>query len=123
MLLIFRQKIMSKIILTTEEELEILIRKVLAEFASTLLSNHNRNIVSTNKPALTINEAADFLSLSKQTLYGKTSKREIPFYKVGKRLYFNQQELIDLIAKGRKPTIKELVEEYENDRRTKKKRN
>lgn len=36
---------------------------------------------------LNIQNAANFLQISKATLYGKTSKREIPFYKRGKRIF------------------------------------
>jgi len=121
--LVFGEKLMSNIILTTEEELEKLIRKILDEFITAMSVDHASENVSAKKQVLTIDEAAEFLSLSKQTLYGKTSKREIPFYKVGKRLYFNQQELVDLIRKGRQPTIKELVDDYENNRRQKRRGN
>jgi excisionase family DNA binding protein len=46
-----------------------------------------------------IEEAAEFLSVSKQTIYGLTSRNEIPFHKKGKKLYFIEQELIDWIKK------------------------
>ena len=107
---------MSKVILTTEEELEALIRKVLLELIPPPSSSDNNEKLS----ILTVDEAAKFLSLARQTLYGMTCKSEIPYYKVGKRLYFKQQELMDWINKHRKPTIKERVEEYENSRTQKK---
>lgn len=42
---------------------------------------------------LSIDEAAEFLGLERPTLYTKVSKRQIPFMKQGKRLYFSKSEL------------------------------
>lgn len=56
---------------------------------------------------LTIEKAADVLSLSKQTVYGLVSRTEVPFMKKGKRLYFSQQELMEWIRTGRRKTVAE----------------
>lgn len=58
--------------------------------------------------ALTIQQAAVFLSLTVQTLYGLTSKNEIPFSKKGKRCYFSTIDLSNWIATGRKRTTLEI---------------
>ena len=42
---------------------------------------------------LSVTEAANYLRLPVNTLYGLTSKRLIPFYKPGKRIVFDQEEL------------------------------
>jgi excisionase family DNA binding protein len=47
---------------------------------------------------MTIAEAAKFLNLAIPTVYGKVSKKEIPFHKSGKRLYFVKKELRDHIS-------------------------
>lgn len=48
------------------------------------------------KEMITIKEAAAFTSLSKSFLYKLTCTGRIPCYKpTGKRLYFDEQELID----------------------------
>lgn len=60
---------------------------------------------------LTVDEAADFLRLAKQTIYQLVSARDIPFSKRGKRLYFQRHELEQWIAEGRKQTRKEISEE------------
>ena len=54
-------------------------------------------------------EAADFLGDALATLYGRTSKNEIPFYKRGKKLYFKKSELIEWIEAGKCRTIDELI--------------
>lgn len=55
-----------------------------------------------------IPEAAQFLNLAPQTLYGFTSNRTIPFIKKGKKLYFRQSDLERWLTDGRKATVKEL---------------
>jgi excisionase family DNA binding protein len=57
---------------------------------------------------LSIPEAATFLNLAPQTLYGFTSNRTIPFIKKGKKLYFKRSDLENWLFEGRKATIKEL---------------
>ena len=58
---------------------------------------------------LTIEQAADFLSLSVPTLYAKTSAKSIPFMKRGKRLYFSRTVLIDYLKEGRSKTRAEQI--------------
>lgn len=69
---------------------------------------------------LTIQQAAEFLSLSVPTLYSKVSKGELPVMKQGKRLYFSRTELMDYIKEGRKKTNAEIeaeAEAYLSDRK------
>jgi excisionase family DNA binding protein len=60
---------------------------------------------------MTISQAAQFLNLSVQTLYGKVCHREIPVSKKGKRLYFYKSELEDWVKSGKKKTMAELREQ------------
>lgn len=60
---------------------------------------------------LTIQEAASFLNLSKHTLYNKVNKSELPYMKMGKRLYFSRTELIDCIKSGKISSIQEIQEQ------------
>ena len=62
---------------------------------------------------LTVAEAATLLTLAVPTIYSKASRREIPFCKQGKRLYFSRGELLEWIKSGKKKTFKELREEAE----------
>ena len=79
----------------------------------TRLLETDGNHVANDKP-LSINEAAQFLKLSVPTLYGFVSKREIPFSKVGKRLYFTEGELKVWIQSGRKRTRAETASSSES---------
>lgn len=56
---------------------------------------------------LTIQEASQFLMLSIPTIYSKVSRKELPHYKRGKRLYFRKTDLIDFLKSGRVLTADE----------------
>ena len=60
---------------------------------------------------LTIQEAADFLNLSKATIYSKVSRNELPVMKRGKRLYFSRTELLNYLKAGRKKSNAEIEAE------------
>ena len=81
------------------------------------LSNIERLLLETSnevKPnadqLLTIQQAAELLTLSVPTIYGLVSRAEIPCMKKGKRLYFSKQELTRWIKSGRKQTTSEIAE-------------
>lgn len=63
---------------------------------------------------LTIEQASEFLNLSKNTLYGYVQKSKIPVSKKGKRLYFSKLELLEWIKSGKKQTQSELNNEVDN---------
>ncbi len=57
---------------------------------------------------LNVQQAASFLKLGTQSIYGKVSKGEIPHMKRGNKLYFSKQDLTEWIKAGRKPTAVEI---------------
>lgn len=83
------------------------------ELKEMLLEDRASNSVEESERFLNIQEASKFLNLAKPTLYTKVSKREIPFMKRGKRLYFSKSELMDYIKEGRKQSISEINAEAE----------
>jgi len=62
---------------------------------------------------LTVQEAAEFLSLTVPTLYSKCSKNELPYMKRSKRLYFSRTELLEYIKAGHKKSNAEIEQEAE----------
>jgi excisionase family DNA binding protein len=62
----------------------------------------------------TVEEAAKFLSLSVPTIYGLTSKKELPFMKRSKRIYFLKADLVSYLKAGRNKSNEEL-ESIAND--------
>jgi len=78
------------------------VRKVLQEFSSSPPEASNA------EKYLTAQEAADYLNLSVNTLYGLTSRKKIPFYKrSGKKLYFKKDDIDYWLSEGRQPTREE----------------
>jgi predicted DNA-binding transcriptional regulator AlpA len=94
------------IILTTPEQLEILIQRSISKVL-------NINLTSSELPdRCTFKEALEITGLSKSALYKRTMDKTIPFKSFGNRLIFSRRELIEwvetnTIAKPKKnPAIK-----------------
>ena len=100
---------MDKIILTTAEELKQLITDSVQE---ALKHNDNNRDAHPNEHSgskyLTVSEAARYLNLAKQTVYGFTSSRTIPFIKRAKRLLFTKSDLDAWLSQGRKQSLIEI---------------
>lgn len=56
---------------------------------------------------LNLQDAANYLELAPPTIYALVSRKQIPVYKRGNRLYFSKQELITWVKEGRKKTSAE----------------
>jgi excisionase family DNA binding protein len=87
-------KTMDKIILTTHEEL----KQLIADSLQAVLKGHDASLHAdavgqSGAKYLTVSEAARYLNLAKQTVYGFTSRRTIPFIKRAKRLLFTKSDL------------------------------
>jgi len=95
---------MNSIILTTPTELESIVAK-----AVQLALGHIKPTPKSD--FLSIEEAAEFLNLAKNTLYGMVSKKKIPFYKRGKKLYFKTFELQEWIGSQKVCSVEELEKE------------
>ena len=98
---------MINLIVTTKEELESCIEGVLKK----CLGSQDKSTVPHVDEFLTIDEAAKYLNLAKQSIYGFTSKGQIPFIKRAKRLLFRKSDLEKWLLEGRKKSITEI----END--------
>ena len=62
-----------------------------------------------NKEILTLEEAAQYLVLSKSCIYKMTSNKEIPHYiPGGKKIYFKKTELDRWILEGRVTPVNEI---------------
>ena len=57
---------------------------------------------------MNIEQAANFVGLSKATIYGLTHKQKIPYFKASKRLYFEKSDLVNWITSSKVNTKKEL---------------
>ncbi len=100
---------MTKVIVITPEELSQLIAEAVrnATQQSCMSADSDAKTNAASK-YLTIDEAARYLNLAKQTVYTFTSRRAIPFIKRAKRLLFVKSELDEWLAQGKKSSIAQL---------------
>jgi excisionase family DNA binding protein len=94
---------MNTLILTTPTELESIVEKAVKLAMSHFKPSSNSNFI-------TIDEASELVKLSKNSIYCMVSKREIPYYKRGKKLYFKTEELLEWIESQKVLTYKEVEE-------------
>ena len=87
---------MDNIIVVTEIQLGALIESSIRKVLADTLSGSN----SAQNELLTLSEACEFLHLAKQTVYGLTSKNEIPHIKKGKNLRFRRSDLNNWLKEG-----------------------
>ena len=98
----------SNFVFATPQELHNLIKDAVA-VAVQQFSQPQK--ISEAPEFLTIEEASCMLNLAKSTIYSMVSKREIPFIKKTKKLYFSKSSLNTWLAEGRNRT-KEEIKKY-----------
>ena len=73
------------------------------------------NAVNNAKPSdskvMDISETAQYLKVSKATVYGYVHNQLIPNYKHGNRLYFRKEDIDQWISKSRRKSYDEINEE------------
>lgn len=84
----------------TEHEFKAFLKEAIKE----VLHEDQKNVISGVQDTMDIEEAAAFIKLKISTIYEKTSKRLIPHFKKGNKLYFIKSELEDWIKKGKVAT-------------------
>ena len=85
----------------------------LEAFAHSLIALNQQpdNPAISAKQILNVNEAAALTGLAKQTIYGMTSRREIPHFKRGKAVKFRYDELQAWLLANRRKTVEEISKE------------
>ena len=80
-----------------------------------LVTNANKPVIGEDKEELmTVDQLSDYLTIARQTIYGKCASKELPYYKSGKRLYFKKSEINNWINRGIRYTKEELLLQAEN---------
>jgi excisionase family DNA binding protein len=100
----------KKVYMLTEKGIKLLAEQI----SNNLKGNLHSSPDSEDNVFITIEEAAELLSLSKYTIYGLVHKNKIPYHKKG-RLYFLKSELLDWIRIGKresKSSIEVKANEY-----------
>ncbi|MDA3813459.1 MAG: helix-turn-helix domain-containing protein [Candidatus Cloacimonetes bacterium] len=63
------------------------------------------------KPYISLEEASEYLSLKKLTLYSYTSKNVLPYYKIRRKILFKVSELNEFIENNRVKSNAEIETE------------
>lgn len=87
---------MKDLNLITGEDLKKLATELYQLSKKEAEENNQEDILNTR-------QAAKLLDLSPSTIYGKTHRNEIPFFKQGKKLLFSRTVLLDWLKKGENP--------------------
>jgi len=88
----------------SEQEFKEFLKSAIKELIGEDLSK-SKSVLS---DILNLREAAGFLKLKITTIYEKTSRRLIPHFKKGNKLYFNKTELEEWITAGKVNTRQEI---------------
>ena len=92
--------------------------KELAEALSDAAQRLAQMAVETPAPVskfINLQQAADFLGITRNALYKLTSKKEIPYYKpTGKAIYFLPSDLEEWQSRGRQGSRYEMESELAN---------
>jgi len=63
------------------------------------------------RPFISLEEACIFMSIAKATMYQKTMRKTIPFYRTGRKILFKVSELNEYIESHRVKTQSEIESE------------
>ena len=100
---------MSDIIIATISKEEI--KQLIEQTISRAMQNQLQQKPEPSVAFLNVEQAAEFIGITKATLYRKCSGKLIPYNKKGKRLYFDQKELIKWLKSGKRKTMEDIENE------------
>ena len=91
-------------------EVTLQLRDEVRELKNLVLALASKQDAPESNPWLNLTELCDYLPdhPSKQTVYGWVSNRQIPYYKVGRRLSFSKKEIDVWISGAYKQTAEQL---------------
>jgi len=100
-----------------ENPFEIIVQRL--ENIEKLLNELTKNVNNTKfkedtDEIMTVEQLSTYLTIARQTIYGKCAAKEIPYFKTGKRVYFKKSEINDWLNSGRRHTTEELRQEAED---------
>ena len=88
-----------------------MLTKEVSELKRLLIEKQEQTPTEQPEQLLSVQEAAEFLSLTVPTMYSKVSKGELPVMKRSKRLYFSSIELMEYLKQGRHKSNAEIEQE------------
>lgn len=95
----------------SDEGIKVLAEQITENIKKSITSSES----STDDAYLNIDETAKLINLAKSSVYGLVHQKKIPFHKVGKKLYFSKEAILQWIANGKQNTksdIESKADEY-----------
>jgi excisionase family DNA binding protein len=93
-------------VLCNLEEINQFIRQAVQEeigaFSSSLQSAQNQAMSKTEDKLLTRNQLADMLDISLSTIWKRMRNKELPYLRLGKKIYFRESEIQKILQEGGK---------------------
>jgi len=90
-----------------------MLTKEVSELKRLIIEKQEQQNSEQPEQLLNVDGAAEFLGLTRPTIYSKCSRNEIPFMKRSKRLYFSSTELMEYIKEGRNKTASDIDQEVD----------
>lgn len=88
---------MKIVYIAEKEELQELVKECIHEEIETFLKGLNQKTIPER---LSLVEAAQYLGVSKSTMYQYTHARKIPYYKFGRSIFFYTKEIDDCLMEN-----------------------
>ncbi|KAB2914914.1 MAG: helix-turn-helix domain-containing protein [Bacteroidetes bacterium] len=84
---------------------------MLTQMVAELMKKPSPNSTHAADTPLNAVQAAKYVNMAVNTIYILTSKRQIPHFKRGKRIYFYKEELDNWLKANRRKTVEEIESE------------
>ncbi|MGV3597133.1 MAG: helix-turn-helix domain-containing protein [Bacteroidota bacterium] len=84
---------------------------MLTQMVAELMKKPTPNSTPAADTPLNAVQAAKYVNMAVNTIYILTSKRQIPHFKRGKRIYFYKEELDNWLKANRRKTVEEIESE------------
>ena len=75
-----------------------------------LILSSNKKSENCNDQPLNVEQCAEFLNLTKSTVYSMVSRGQLPHIKKGKRVYFFKETLLDYLQEGSVQTSQSIAD-------------
>jgi len=92
----------DKIVLLSPEELQSLITKAVSDGLSAVAHQHE------TKELMNTKEICEFLGIHLSTLNKWKAENKIPYLKMGKRIFYKRQDVLDALESSNYSKLKEL---------------
>lgn len=86
---------------TIAQPFQQLDEKIFLELISSIQALQAKAVVNTAKEYLDVSEACQFLCVSKSTLYKLNHRKELRYYKTGKKVFYARDSLIEYITRNK----------------------